>query len=56
VVEKELWGFEAFERLGPGVGFKEELEEACRRELKEDMNSMDPADSPSRLLKCSAAS
>lgn len=29
---------------------------SCRRELKEEINSMDCGDSPSRLLKWSAAS
>jgi hypothetical protein len=29
---------------------------SLRRELKEDMNSIEAGDSPSRLLKCSAAS
>jgi hypothetical protein len=29
---------------------------SCRRELNEEMNSIDWGDSPSRLLKCSAAS
>lgn len=28
---------------------------SCRLELNEDINSMLPGDSPSKLLKCSAA-
>jgi hypothetical protein len=31
-------------------------EGACRRELKDEMNSIDCGDSPSKLLKWSAAS
>jgi hypothetical protein len=34
----------------------EEFDAGWRRELKEDMNSIDAGDSPRRLLKCSAAS
>jgi hypothetical protein len=32
------------------------VEGSCRRELKEDIKSIDCADSPKRLVKCSEAS
>lgn len=38
---------------GAGCGFAAGF---CRRELKDEMNSIDWGDSPRRLLKCSAAS